>query len=44
VDDFLYAHFNNDYYDRNDPTDGRSLSDHYPGRPPGAGRGNPPGR
>jgi predicted extracellular nuclease len=30
VVDFIYAHFDNDYYDRNDPTDGHKVSDHDP--------------
>jgi predicted extracellular nuclease len=30
VDDFRYAHFDNDYYERDDPTDGHHVSDHDP--------------
>ncbi|MDQ3709025.1 MAG: lamin tail domain-containing protein [Actinomycetota bacterium] len=30
VDDFRYAHFDNDYYEREDPTDGHRVSDHDP--------------
>jgi predicted extracellular nuclease len=30
VDDFRYAHFDNDYYQREDPTDGYKVSDHDP--------------
>lgn len=30
VDDFRYAHFDNDYYQREDPTDGHKVSDHDP--------------
>ncbi len=30
VGDFRYAHFDNDYYKRNDPADGHKVSDHDP--------------
>jgi predicted extracellular nuclease len=30
VDDFRYAHFDNDYYQRDDPADGHHVSDHDP--------------
>jgi len=30
VSDFRYAHFDNDYYEREDPTDGHHVSDHDP--------------
>ncbi len=30
VCDFRYAHFDNDYYKRDDPTDGHKVSDHDP--------------
>ncbi|MBA3621269.1 MAG: lamin tail domain-containing protein [Euzebyales bacterium] len=30
VDDFRYAHFDNDYYEREDPTDGHHVADHDP--------------
>ena len=30
VGDFLYAHFDNDYYERQNPTDGHHVSDHDP--------------
>ncbi len=30
VDDFRYAHFDNDYYERSDHTDGHHVSDHDP--------------
>jgi hypothetical protein len=30
VDDFLYAHFDNDYYERRTAGDGHHLSDHDP--------------
>lgn len=30
VGDFRYAHFDNDYYEREDPTDGHHVSDHDP--------------
>ncbi len=30
VEDFRYAHFDNDYYEREDPTDGHHVSDHDP--------------
>ncbi len=30
VADFRYAHFDNDYFDRNEPTDGHKVSDHDP--------------
>ncbi|MCA1718973.1 MAG: endonuclease/exonuclease/phosphatase family protein, partial [Actinobacteria bacterium] len=30
VGDFRYAHFDNDYYEREDPTDGHKVSDHDP--------------
>ena len=30
VGDFRYAHFDNDYYKREDPTDGHKVSDHDP--------------
>jgi len=30
VDDFRYAHLDNDYYEREDPTDGHHVSDHDP--------------
>jgi hypothetical protein len=30
VDDFLYAHFDNDYYERRTEGDGHHLSDHDP--------------
>ncbi|MBA2511601.1 MAG: lamin tail domain-containing protein [Rubrobacteraceae bacterium] len=30
VSDFRYAHFDNDYFERDDPTDGHKVSDHDP--------------
>jgi len=30
VGDFRYAHFDNDYFEREDPTDGHKVSDHDP--------------
>ncbi|HTE61466.1 MAG TPA: hypothetical protein VK631_14030, partial [Solirubrobacteraceae bacterium] len=30
VEHFTYAHFDNDYYEREDPTDGHHVSDHDP--------------
>jgi predicted extracellular nuclease len=30
VEDFRYAHFDNDYFEREDPTDGHHVSDHDP--------------
>ncbi len=30
VDDFRYAHFDNDYFEREDPADGHHVSDHDP--------------
>ena len=30
VGDFRYAHFDNDYFERDDPTDGHHVSDHDP--------------
>jgi len=30
VEDFRYAHFDDDYYEREDPTDGHHVSDHDP--------------
>jgi predicted extracellular nuclease len=30
IGDFRYAHFDNDYYEREDPTDGHHVSDHDP--------------
>ena len=30
VGDFRYAHFDNDYFEREEPTDGHHVSDHDP--------------